>query len=109
MELTLIRKYFNKDSTIGELFIDNKFYCHVLEDKDRLLTSSMTLDDIKQIKIKSQTAIPTGKYEVVVNYSPRFKQDMPLLLEVPGFEGIRIHVGNKNEDTDGCLLVGIKD
>lgn len=109
MFITLIRKYFNEHSTIGELFIDNKFFCHVLEDQDRGLDSSMPLEELKKLKVKSQTAIPTGKYEIIINYSPRFKQEMPLLLNVPAYSGIRIHVGNKDTDTDGCLLTGLKD
>lgn len=109
MNLTLIRKYFNPESTIGELFVDNKFFCHILEDVDRNLSSSMEIEEIKKLKVKSLTAIPTGTYEVIINYSGRFKQDMPLLLNVPGFEGIRIHVGNTSLDTDGCLLAGLKD
>lgn len=109
MYLTLIRKYFNEHSTIGELFINNKFFCHVLEDQDRGLEFDMTIEELKALKVKSQTAIPTGCYEIQITYSPRFKQNMPLLLNVPAYEGIRIHVGNSDEDTDGCLLTGVKD
>ncbi len=109
MQLLLKRKYFNEHSTIGELFIDNKFFCHILEDQDRGLDSKMSLEELKNLKVKSQTAIPTGIYEIQITYSPRFKSLMPLLLNVPGFDGIRIHVGNSDEDTDGCLLPGVKD
>lgn len=109
MELKLIRKYFTEESTIGELYVNNVFQCHILEDKDRGLTSDMELEEIKKIKIKSQTAIPTGTYLIVNSFSPRFKKYLPLLLNVPGYEGVRIHPGNTSADTDGCLLPGSYD
>lgn len=106
MELTLNRKHLNPSETIGELLVDDVFFCYTLEDKDRLLSSEMPLEQIKQIKIFAQTAIPRGRYEVVMSYSARFKRLLPLLVGVKGFEGIRIHAGNKKEDTEGCILVG---
>jgi hypothetical protein len=97
MQIKVVRKEFTEKSTIGELFIDNNFFCYTLEDKVRAETEA---------KVYGQTAIPKGKYEVIVNYSNRFKQQMPLLLNVKGFEGIRIHKGNTDVDTHGCLLLG---
>lgn len=97
MQIKVVRKEFTEKSTIGELFIDNIFFCYTLEDKVRPETEA---------KVYGQTAIPKGKYEVIVNYSNRFKQQMPLLLNVKGFEGIRIHKGNTDVDTHGCLLLG---
>ena len=94
MILELKRKIFTDDSTIGELSIDGVFVCYTLEDK------------VRDTKIKNITAISYGKYEVIINFSNRFKQYMPLLLKVPGFEGVRIHTGNKSDDTEGCILVG---
>ncbi len=94
MELKLIRETFTEDSTIGKLFIDGIFFCFTLEDK------------VREKKIKSITAIAKGRYEVVISFSNRFQQLMPLLLNVPEFEGVRIHWGNYSKDTDGCILLG---
>src|SRR5690348_8184624 len=98
MEITSIRKHFTADATISDLLIDNTFSCYILEDVDRGLTSDMSIDDIRKIKVYGKTAIPTGRYELIMSYSNRFKKFLPQLLNVPGFEGIRIHPGNKKED-----------
>lgn len=94
MELLLKRKYIKSEATIGELYVDDIFECYTLEDSSRIE------------KVPGKTRIPSGKYEVVINHSPRFGEPMPLLLDVPGFSGIRIHPGNTAEDTEGCILVG---
>lgn len=94
MILQLKRKIFTDDSTIGELSIDGVFVCYTLEDK------------VRDKKIQDVTAIPYGKYEVIINFSNRFKQYMPLLLNVPNYAGVRIHSGNKSTHTEGCILVG---
>jgi len=106
MILKLIRKYKNNNCTIGELFVDDKKLCDTLEDVDRGLTSDMTLDQINKIKINTKTAIPTGTYQIIINMSQKFKRLMPELLNVTGFEGIRIHAGNTDTDTEGCILLG---
>lgn len=106
MELKLIRKIKTEQSTIGDLYVNDKWECHVLEDKDRGLDSITPLNQLKQIKVFGKTAIPTGKYEVAINFSNHFQKRLPLLLNVPGFEGIRIHSGNTEKDSEGCLLVG---
>ena len=106
MRLTLIRKYKLPTYTIGKLYIDGEYFCDTLEDKDRGLTDSMFVSEISKIKIKKETAIPTGTYKVTITYSNRFKKNMPLINDVKGFEGIRIHSGNTNQDTEGCILVG---
>lgn len=98
MELILKRKYRTPDYTVGKLYVDGKYFCDTLEDKVRDLT--------KENKVPGQTAIPAGRYDVVVNISPRFKRKLPRLLNVPGFEGILIHRGNSAKDTSGCILVG---
>ncbi|NLZ94625.1 MAG: hypothetical protein GX921_02220, partial [Bacteroidales bacterium] len=99
MKLKLIRKYKCPNYTIGHLYINDKYFCDTLEDKVRQLDS---IED----KIKHKTAIPEGKYKVVVTMSPKFKRLLPLLLNVPFFEGIRIHRGNDENDTSGCIIVG---
>ena len=94
MELKLIRETKTSDSTIGKLYIDEIYHCYTLEDKER------------EVEVQKVTAIPKGKYEVIVNFSNRFQQQMPLLLNVPNFEGVRIHWGNYSKDTEGCILLG---
>lgn len=106
MKLTLIRKYKKDKYCIGKLYIDGEYFCDTLEDKDRGLTDNMTVSEISKIKVKKETAIPTGTYKVTITYSNRFKKNMPLINNVKGFEGIRIHSGNTDKDTEGCILVG---
>lgn len=109
MNIKLIRTEKNKSNTIGQLIFsyEGKEYKYfTLEDVDRNLNSSMDLDKIKSIKIKSETAIPTGTYQIIWSFSNRFQRFMPELLNVPGFSGIRIHAGNTEADTDGCILLG---
>lgn len=116
MELKLERIFKGDTYTIGKLYINNEYFCDTLEDKDRGLTSDMSLDEIKSIKIKGVTAIPTGTYSITLDVqSPKFstyKQYafcdgyLPRLIDVPGYEGVLIHIGNTDSDSDGCLLVG---
>ena len=106
MDLKLERKYRNNNYCIDKLYINGKYFSEVLEDPDRGLTDSMTLEEIKKIKVKGNTCIPYGTYNITITYSPRFKKNLPLLNNVKGFDGIRIHSGNKPQDTEGCLLPG---
>ena len=92
--------------TIGKLYIDDKYYCDTLEDTDRGLKQSDSLEQIKAKKVYGQTAIPTGEYYVNLTYSPKFKSILPVIYDVKGYEGIRIHSGNTPADTLGCVLVG---
>ena len=96
MKLELKRLYFKDTYTIGKLFVDGDYLCDTLEDKHR--------ED--GIKVYGETCIPQGTYKVILNYSARFKKIMPLLLNVFSFIGIRIHSGNTDKDTSGCILVG---
>lgn len=106
MNILVDRFYKGSKYTVGKLYIDNKYICDTMEDKDRGLTQDMPLTEIKKKKVYSQTAIPTGTYKVVVNNSPKFKRNLPRLLNVPGYEGILIHRGNTHVDSAGCILVG---
>ena len=95
MKIEVIHTRQEVDATTGELYVDGKFVCYTLEDA------------IRKEKIKGVTAIPAGTYDVIINMSTRFKRLMPLLLNVPDFEGVRIHPGNTAEDTEGCIRVGL--
>lgn len=106
MRLTLIRKWNKKDYCIGDLYINGKWFSNVLEDTDRGLDDTMTEEEIKEMKVYGQTAIPTGIYTVLLTYSPKYKKVMPLINNVKGYSGIRIHSGNTAKDTEGCLIVG---
>ena len=89
MELSLKRLWLSETTTVGTLAIDGTFECYTLEDK------------VREKKIKGITAIPAGRYKVIITESPRFKRPLPLQLNVPGFEGVRIHPGNDAGDTEG--------
>lgn len=108
MEIKVIRKEFTEDSTIGEMYIDDKFVCYTLEDKDRGLNKDMSIAELKKIKINSHTATPAGKYRVVLSYSIKLKRFLPLLLDVPLGRGVRIHKGSNKNSTSACILVGLK-
>ena len=100
MELDLKRTTFNPDCTLGTLSIDGVFEAFTLEDTYRQLDNG-TVD-----KWKGRTAIPNGRYAVTIDDSVRFGRPMPHVLNVPQFDGIRIHSGNTAEDTEGCILIG---
>jgi len=96
MNLRVSRKTLTDKSTTGELLIDDKFFCYTLEDVVRP----------DGVKVQNKTAIPAGTYSVIIDVSVRFQRLMPHILNVPGFDGIRIHNGNTDADTDGCILLG---
>lgn len=109
MNLKIIRGNGFKGYCPGKLFVEDKFFGYTIEDEDRGLKSSMTLESIKKIKIYGVTAIPKGTYEIAFTYSNRFKRFMMQILHVPGFEGIRIHVANTAKDVQGCVGVAYED
>ena len=106
MNLKLVRIAFKDTYTIGKLYVDGVYFSDTIEDKDRGLDDSMTVREILNKKVKGETAIPTGHYNIEITYSPKYKRLMPLILGVKGYSGIRIHSGNTSKDTEGCLLVG---
>lgn len=118
LELLLDRKYKNETYTIGNLYVDGEWFCNTLEDKDRGLSQTMPLEEIKRQKVYGETAIPTGRYEVRMDivspkyngvkwYKDNFGGRMPRLETVKGFSGILIHSGNTALDSNGCILVGM--
>lgn len=120
MKLFLDRKYKKSTYTIGKLYIDGVYFCDTLEDKDRGLKDTDSLDRIKSIKVMGQTAIPRGTYKLLLNrQSPKYLYSsswnakykfcngyLPLIDGVKGFSGVLVHIGNTKEHTEGCVLVG---
>ena len=97
MTINMVRDDYNDTRTFGHMFFDDGFQCFTLEDPVRP----------DGVKIMHDTAIAADRYRVVITKSRRFKVMLPLLLEVPMFEGIRIHAGNSKLNTSGCILVGL--
>lgn len=112
MELLLNRSIFTDKSTIGKLFVDGNPECYILEDMDRGLYSTMSIADLNKLKVWGVTCIPYGRYKILITKSARFSKMagkdvyLPELIKVPVFEGVRIHKGNKPDDTEGCQLPG---
>lgn len=116
MNIVIKRLYKKSDYTIGDLYINNQWFCNTLEDVDRGLKKEDPLSYIMKYKRFCNIAIPTGTYEITLDeVSPKFSKvekyktiqgKLPRLQDVPGFEGILIHIGNTNKDTEGCILVG---
>lgn len=104
MKLTVLRHTFTDKSTIGDLLINGLKFCFTLEPVMRETTDKPATE----WKIDGKTAIPIGVYKVIIDFSNRFQKELPHVLNVPFFEGIRIHNGSFPEDTKGCLLVGYK-
>jgi hypothetical protein len=94
VKLELKRIALKDTYTIGKLYANGEYVCDTLE------------DCVRETKIAGKTAIPQGEYTILVTFSNRFQRMMPLLMNVPNFEGVRIHSGNTSEDTEGCILCG---
>lgn len=118
MELLVDRKWKKQSYTISNLLINGKWFCNVLEDADRGLDDSMSVDRILELKKPTITAIPRGTYEITLDIvSPKYSKvqfykdvcngKVPRLKNVKGFDGILIHAGNTDKDSSGCLLVGV--
>lgn len=101
MKLTLQRYLFDNDYTMGLLFIDGLYFCDTIEDKFRG-------NDLKGKKVYGETCIPYGVYDIKITYSLKYKKNMPQIMDVPYFTGIRIHSGNTAKDSFGCVIIGIK-
>lgn len=99
MNLRLVRRFKGETYTIGSLSVNGEKFCDTLEDRVRDLAGG-------EAKVPGKTAIPEGRYKVIVNRSPKFGRDLPRLLDVPQFEGVLIHRGNTDKDSSGCILVG---
>jgi hypothetical protein len=97
MLIEVVRATCGATCTLGKMYVDGVDTCYTLEDVVR--------PDGE--KVYGQTAIPAGRYRVDVTYSPHFQRDLPILLDVPNFQGVRIHKGNRPADTEGCILVGM--
>lgn len=118
MEILLRRIARKPKYTIGKLYVDGNYVCDTIEDLDRGLDNSMTVEQILKKKVKSETAIPTGRYQVTLNViSPKFskkefyqinanKGRVPRLLNVKGFEGILMHCGTDQNSSAGCIILG---
>ena len=102
MNLRVIREPSVKGATLGALYVNDVWQCWTLEDELREVPGQ----PVKAWKVPAQTAIPAGRYRILLTDSARFHRVLPLLVDVPGFTGVRIHSGNAIHDTEGCLLVG---
>ena len=94
MLIEVFRKIKLNDCQLGQMLVDGKHFAYTLEDVTR------------DVKVYGDTAIPAGEYIVIVNHSNKFNKELPLILDVPGFRGVRLHGGNTHKDTLGCILIG---
>lgn len=102
-----VRRIARRDTyTIGRMYIDGEYYCDTFEDKDRGLTQDMPLAEIRRLKVWGETAIPAGHYLVTSAYWAKYRINVPLINDVPGYTGILIHNGRTEQHTTGCIIVG---
>jgi hypothetical protein len=110
MTIRIDRKWKKAEYTISKVYINGRYFgCNALEDTDRGLLQTMQITELQRKKIKGKTAIPRGYYDVRITYSPKYKRNMPLVVDVPAFSGIRLHSLNKPEDSEGCIGFGKND
>lgn len=110
MTIRIDRKWKKAEYTISKVYINGSYLgCNALEDTDRGLLQSMQITELQRRKVKGKTAIPRGYYDIRVTYSPKYKRNMPLVVDVPAFSGVRLHSGNSAKDTEGCILFGKND
>jgi hypothetical protein len=110
MTIRIDRQWKKAEYTISKVYINGRYYgCNALEDTDRGLLQAMQIAEIQKRKINGKTAIPRGYYDVKVTWSEKYQRNMPLVVDVPGFSGIRLHSGNSAKDTEGCILFGKND
>jgi hypothetical protein len=107
MKIDVTRIYKKELYTIGEMKINGTWFCNTLEDKDRGMSQELSASQNKKLKVYGQTAIPTGTYTVTVTWWPKYRLRVPLLHNVPAFDGILIHNGVNQNHTLGCILVGL--
>ena len=107
LKIFVERKYYKEEYTIGNMFIDGKWFCNTLEDKDRGLSQSLSLSQNKKLKVYGKTAIPKGVYDIEIHFWSKYRINVPLLKDVPAFTGILIHNGKDQNSTLGCILVGL--
>lgn len=116
MDIKQVRHFFGPKYTISKVYINGVYFCDAIEDTDRGLTSDMEEEEILKRKVYGETAIPYGSYEISISMvSPRFSQKaiynriqgkLPRLLNVKGYDGVLVHIGNTEKDTAGCIIVG---
>lgn len=102
MEISVNRRPSEHGCTVSDVYIGTRWQCVFIEDQVREVVNV----PVTQWKIAGVTAIPSGRYRITITMSNRFKRLMPLVNNVPGFSGVRIHPGNTAADTEGCLLPG---
>lgn len=107
LHILITRNWRKTDYTVGRLYVNGTQLCNSMEDTDRRLFQGQPLSEILKIKVKGQTAIPTGTYRIRVTESPKFKRPLIEVVDVPGFSGIRIHALNTAEQSEGCIGPGL--
>lgn len=106
IKIKVVRDTFTANCTLGKMYINGEYFAETLEDVDRGLHQDLSTEENQKLKVYGETCIPYGKYKGLVSLSARLKRVLPLILDVEGFQGIRIHKGNTKKDSLGCILVG---